>query len=268
MTPVIKIGSVYFKREDQNPTGSAKDRAIVSQIDNLKKLQYPSAVISSTGNAAISADYYCHQQRIPLTVFVSPDINPRKLSLITHSEVITTSTPISAAFKFAKANQSYFLRQSTDPSALLGYQQIGAEITIQLPQATSLFIPVGSGATLLGISQKLSPTVKIFAVQPSNNCPIASQFDHQFTSEKKSLTDALSAKLLPLKSKVISAINASQGSGIVISLSENSAASAYLESQGLVTSPEGALAYAGYLKAKDRFDVGDCPLILLTGAKR
>ena len=38
MTPLVKIDNLYFKREDLNPTGSAKDRAIPLQIENLIKV--------------------------------------------------------------------------------------------------------------------------------------------------------------------------------------------------------------------------------------
>ncbi len=268
MTPIVKFDSVYFKREDQNLTGSAKDRAIAAQLDRLQKLNYSSAVISSTGNAAISADYFCHQKNIPLTVFVSPGINPQKLALIKHSKIFTTPKPISEAFRFSKTNQSYLLRQSTDPAALIGYQEIGSEIMAQLPQVTSIFIPVGSGTTLLGISQKLADSVKIFAVQPANNCPIASFFDQNYQPEKESLTDSLTVKLLPLKSQVITAIKNSSGSGIVINNHQIEDASAFFDINNLSTSPEGVMAFAGYKKALEKYDPGLYPLILLTGTKR
>jgi len=64
-------------------------------------------VISSTGNAAISASYYCQQANIPLTIFVSPKIKPNKLSLI-KGHIIQSPQPISDAIKFSKANHAYF----------------------------------------------------------------------------------------------------------------------------------------------------------------
>ena len=76
---LIKIENFYLKREDQNPTGSAKDRALIAQIQNLIEKKITNAVISSTGNAAISAAYFCQKQGINLTIFVSPKINLKKL---------------------------------------------------------------------------------------------------------------------------------------------------------------------------------------------
>lgn len=251
MTPLENYGEVYLKREDKNITGSAKDRAIDIQTNQSIK----EAVISSSGNAAISAQYFCNQKNIKLKIFVSPKTNLQKLKLLNNYSV--SNQPISDAFKYAKSNHAYNLRQSTDPNSLIGYQEIGKEILIQCPKVTSIFIPVGSGTTLLGISQVLPSSVKIFAVQPASHCPIASHFDKEYIKEESTITDALSVKSIPLKSKVIKACY----SGVVVQNNE-------VQSQKIDTSPEGNLAYAGYLKAKKLHKLGDYPIILLTGAKR
>ena len=265
MTPLIKIDNLYFKREDLNPTGSAKDRAIPFQIENLIKNSFNSAVISSTGNAAISASFYCEQANIPLTIFVSPKINPHKLSLI-KGHIIKSLQPISDAIKFSKANHSYLLRQSTDPNSQIGYGQIAKEILEQLPQITSLFIPVGSGTTLLGIAKILPDNIKIFAVQPASNPTICSVFNPNYTSENDTITDALSVKYLPLKKEIIKSIKNHGGSGIIVS---NQAAINLLNFVAQFNaSPESALSLAAYYQAQKDYQIGDYPVILLTGTKR
>ena len=113
------MDNVFLKREDLNQTGSAKDRAIIYQIQNLKKKGFDSAVISSTGNAAISAAYYCQQEQISLTVFLSPKVNQNKLDLLKKSKcrLFFSKKPISDAIKFSKLNNSYLWyhpRRSTD----------------------------------------------------------------------------------------------------------------------------------------------------------
>lgn len=270
-TPIIKFDDLYIKREDQNPTGSAKDRAIDVQTDKLVENNIKSAVISSTGNAAISALHFCQQKNIKLTIFLSPKVNKNKLEIIKkyNPDIIFSDQPISDAFKFSKKTGAFYLRQSTDPNALIGYQQIGQEIINQLPQVSSVFIPVGSGTTLLGIASILPKNVKIFAVQPANHAPIASIFDKNFSTENTSVTDALTVKMLPLKSKVISAINNSNGSGLIVQNEDVTNAIKHLEMYNVFTSPEGALALAGYQKAKKlNLNIGNFPLILFTGAHR
>lgn len=270
-TPLIKLENFYLKREDLNQTGSAKDRAISLQIDHLKKNGFDQAVISSTGNAAISASYYCQSKKIRLTVFLSPKINPKKLSLIkkNNNQIIFSNKPISDAIKYGKQNNSYLLRQSTDPIALTGYQKIGKEIIDQLPQITSIFIPVGSGTTLLGIYQAIPKTVKIFAVQPASHCPIASLFDKNFIKENNNITDAISVKYLPLKTEIINSIKNSQGSALVVQNKEILDCQKFLKSHNIKTSLEGALALSGFKKAvKNNFDIGSYPVIVLTGCLR
>lgn len=270
-TPLIKLENFYLKREDLNETGSAKDRAMVFQIENLKKQGFKSAVISSTGNAAISASYFCKLNQINLTIFVSPKINKTKFDLLKQDggQIFITDQPISESIKFAKKNNAYLLRQSTDPSALIGYQEIGKELITQLPQITSVFVPVGSGTTLLGISQSLPQSVKIFAIQSASNCPLSKLFDSNYQPETENITDALSAKYLPLKSQIISVIKKNNGTGLVIQNNEILEAKIFFQKNQIQTSLESALAFAGYQKAlKNNLEIGNYPVIILTGCQR
>jgi len=266
MTPLVKIHDLYFKREDQNLTGSAKDRSLALQVKYLSTHGYISAVISSTGNAAISAQYFCHKYGINLTVFVSPHTDNSKLKLI--ANYIVSPKPISDAFKYAKENKAYLLRQSTDPIAITGYSQITKEIINQCPQVSSIFVPIGSGTTLVGIASNLPNSIPIFGVQPASNCPIASIFDHDFVKEFFTITDALGVKLLPLKNTVVKAINDHLGQGIVVQNKEVLNAKKYLESNNIITSAEGALTLAGFNKIKSQSNIGLFPVIILTGGLR
>jgi threonine dehydratase len=252
-TPLIKLENIYLKREDLNITGSAKDRSLIFQIENLKKQGFNSAVISSTGNAAISAAHFCFLNKIDLTVFLSPKVNKNKLNLIKNCQIVFSDKPISDAIKFSKKNNLYFLRQSTDPSALIGYQEIGKELRTQLPEITSIFVPVGSGTTLLGISLALNQSVKIFAIKPENTI----------------LTDALTVKYQPLKNKVESVVKNSKGSELIVQNSEILEAQKILKSNNIKTSLESALAFAGLKKAQNqKLDIGNYPVVIFTGCQR
>lgn len=271
MTPIITVDQVSFKLENLNPTGSAKDRALKSQIKNLIKLGYSSAVISSSGNAAISAAHYCHRFGIPLTVFLSPQTPKPKINLIKKYPVSInlTPTPNSNAFRFAKTTGAYNLRQSTDPFARRGYRQIGRELSRQLPEVTSIFLPVGSGTTLLGISDQVLPSVKLYAVQPASWAPIASRFDTTFTPESTTITDALSVKMLPQLNTLLGLLSA-RGGGVVAQNSEVVESLQWLSNNNISVSPETALALAGLWKLRTQKPdlVGDFPLVVVTGALR
>jgi threonine synthase len=270
-TPLIKLEDVYLKREDHNFTGSAKDRAISLQVDNLKNLGYKKAVISSTGNAAISASFYCKNNNIELEIFISTKIDQNKLKKISESnnKINLSLKPISDAFKFSKKESAYLLRQSTDPVAQEGYQSIGVELLNQLPKVSSIFIAAGSGTTLLGISKALNKKVKLFAVQSASNCPLARIFDQDFNKEDNLITDAISVKSLPLKDQLLKTIKESGGGAFVIENKYILQSEDILLKNHIITSLEGAMAYAAYLKAiKKGIEIGDNPVIVLTGAKR
>jgi len=272
MTPITKVNDYYLKREDQNPTGSAKDRAIQVQIDHLIKNKFKSAVISSTGNAAISAAYFCHQKNIPLHIFITQNINSQKLKLLESQPQTTihqSPKPISQAIKFSKTNSFYLLRQSTDPIAIKAYSQIGKEIIDQLPQVSSIFIPVGSGATFLGIRETIPQNIKIYAIQSAANPTLAKYFDKNFKPESINITDALTVKTLPLRQKIISALKQSKSLALAIQKNDIVLAQKELSSRKIKTSYEGALALAGFYKAKKMsLNIGPNPLIILTGALR
>lgn len=266
MTPLNCFDDIYFKREDTSTTGSAKDRAIPSQIEKLISLGYTSAVISSTGNAAISAQHFCQQKNIKLTIFVSPSTSPSKIAKLTDYRV--TPKPVSDAIKYSKSHNSYLLRQSTDESALTGYQSLGTELLDQLPDVSSIFFPVGSGATLVGATRNLPKNIKVFAVQSAYNCPITRDYCEAYTPEDTNLVDALTAKFVPLKRDVARIIDQTGGSGLVASNQEITSSQKLLANNGFNCSPEGGLALAGLLQAKRKFDIGKKPVVIITGTQR
>lgn len=270
-TPIIKLDGIYFKCEYENPTGSHKDRAFFGQIAQLKKQGVTKAVISSSGNAAISAAYYCNLEKIDLTVFISPNININKLKVLENlkCQIITTQKPISDAFKFAKENGAYNLRQSTNKNASIGYETIATEIVNAGVSPDAIFIPVSSGTAFVGISggfEKAGYKIPINAVQTDAVNPIASQFDGNFkTTGEKSLADAIVAKFTPREDEIIKIIKETNGSGWVITNPEMRNARDWLINHKINCSYEGAAALAALWKAKrNGFELKN-PVCLLTG---
>ncbi len=270
-TPLIITDGIYFKCEFKNPTGSHKDRSFAYQISQLYKKGIKSAVISSSGNAAISAANYCKKAGIELQIFVSGKINRSKLKVMQDLDckITTSPKPVSDAFKFSKIINAYDLRQSTDPNALVGYQDIAAEIIKEGVIPDGVFVPVSSGTAAVGISmgfEKLNHTVPIHIVQTDTIHPISSVFDQNFQkSSEISLADAIVARFTPREDEVIAVIRKTQGSGWVISNSEMEAAQTWLQSHDLKCSYEGACTLAALWKAKMNGYKFKSPVCILTG---
>lgn len=271
-TPYRAINQIIFKLEYLNPTGSVKDRGVSKQIFKLHKQGVKSLVIASSGNAAISAAYYCQAYHLSLTAFISPNINPQKLAHLKNSstQLMFSPRPVTDAFRYATKTHSYLLRPSVNPDGPIGYQTLGNELAKIKPAA--IFFPVSSGVTLLGTTQGYSKVhsllPQIHIVQTTAVHPLAQKFDHNFTSSKTSLADSLVAKSIPNKSKILNIINLSHGSGWVVSDEQISQASLWLDYHNLACSYEGAAALAAIWKAqKQGWYRPNSVVCLLTGKK-
>jgi len=271
-TPEDPFEEIFFKREDQNPTGSLKDRGMAYLISKKRSEGVKSLVLSSSGNAAVSAASYCRLSGIQLFVFVAPKINPMKLKLIQEKgvEVFQSRRPVSDAVKFAKEKKIPNLRPSGSSFGPEGFQTIAFELAINQGYLGDLFLPVSSGVSLKGIYEgfkKLGFLPRLHACQSTAVCPIARAFDKDFVPEKESLTDSLVAKFTPLQHEVIRILKESRGGGWVINKAEVREAAEKLEKEGITTSNEGALALAGYYKAREKGWGLEKTVCLLTGRK-
>lgn len=270
-TPLVGVEGIYFKCEFKNPTGSHKDRAFCLQITRLKEQGIKKAVISSSGNAAISAACYCQVANIDLVVFVSPNINRNKLKVLADlkCEIIETVKPVSDAFKFAQKNNAYNLRQSKDPKVSLAYETIAYEILGEKVIPDAIFLPVSSGTTLVGVGKgfaKKGYKVPIFAVQTDAVNPVARQFDKDFKpAREKSLADAIVAKYTPLEDEIIKIIKETEGGGWVITNPEMKKARQWLIEHKLDCSYEGAATLAALWKAKKKGYEFKNSVCILTG---
>lgn len=272
-TPEIISEGIIFKREDQNPTGSLKDRGMAYQISRSFSQGARELVLSSSGNAAISAAAYCRLAKIKLHVFVSTKINLQKLEKIRQlgAEVMLSARPVSEAIRFSKETGFLNLRPSTQDDGLEGYKSLAFEIHRNLGKVDSIFIPVSSGTALVGMAEgykTLGYLPQLNLVQTTAVCPLAGLFDKDYKVSKVSLADALVARIVPRKKEILKLVEDSGGGGWVISDEQIRQAAKKLGNLGISTSAEGAAALAAIWKAKKKGkDLGEKVVCLLTGKK-
>lgn len=269
-TPVKKVEGIWCKCENFNPTRSVKDRGLAYTISKIKLKGISRAVISSSGNAALSAAYFCAPVGISLTVYISPHIHPAKYKALKKysCEIRISKTPVKDCMKYAEQTNSYNLRQSTDPLGVLGFSAISDELIKQVPEADAIFVPVSSATTLVGIARgymKKGYKHSMHAVQTQKVHPIASLFDKDFTASGKSIADAIVAKVTPRFNETVKIIRESRGSGWVIEDNKIKNAWNTLKANGIVCSFEGAAAYAAVRKAKDKKIIYKNPVVIITG---
>lgn len=145
---------LFFLREDLNPYGSFKDRALSYQINYLKQEKINTCVISSSGNAAIAAAAHCQSNNIKCIILISPDTDPAKLSQIIKYQpfmLIKSANARRLANYIHKKHGIYLLNPSKDDRAITGFESLGKDIYTANPDCQTIFSYVTSGASLLGI---------------------------------------------------------------------------------------------------------------------
>ena len=174
-TPLEKIDSFWLKREDLSPTHSHKFRSLIYQLSLLKSKGVKQAVLSSSGNAAISASYYAKAAGVKLFTFLSDKTPPEKLAAIKIENIIPiiSSKPLRLA-KYAIAHFGFpDLRPSQDANAIEGFQTLGFELFEQNPNIENIFSFATSFASLRGIQKayekllsfnEIKHTPKLYAV--------------------------------------------------------------------------------------------------------
>jgi threonine synthase len=214
-------------------------------------------VISSSGNAAISASRYAAAAGIHLFVFVSEQTPLGKLAALTteNTTLILSSRPLRLA-KYAAAHFDLpDLRPSVDGAAAIGFRSLGFELFEQQPEVANIFSFVTSGASLRGIHQAYEKLVALGAVDK-----IPKLFGVYSTGK---LAGGLSGGGADRLASIQEICAQSGGALVEITDTEIESARTALTEQGIETSDESVASYAAAEKMKP---VGQT-VVVLTGKK-
>ena len=194
-TPLLQLGpNLYAKAEFVNLTGSIKDRAALSILDDAQQrglLQPGGTVIEPTsGNMGISLAALCAIRGYQ-AIIVMPDSMSAERQLLMKAygaQVVLTPGALGMTGAVEKAAQlaaeipgSYIPGQFENPAnALAHYRTTGPEIWAQTGEKVDVFVAgVGTGGTLTGTGHYLkeqNPAIRIIAVEPDAS-PLLSRGD-------------------------------------------------------------------------------------------
>jgi len=296
LATMLGVSSMHIKREDLNPSGSHKDRTIAYQMSAHMQNGAQSFVLSSTGNAAISAITYSKFLNINLHIFLSPKLVQSKINRLEQilekplhftakEQVIEVDNyvfhiskrPVSDSIKYAKETDSILLRASTDPYAIEGYKTIAFELIKQVPHAKEIFIPVSSGTAAIGIYEgykQLNETMnldieipEIHIVQTSKINTFAREYDRDFKQTKDSIINSITDRVGHRKSQIDKIIKNSNGWGWVVNDDQILKAESLLRFANINVSTEGAMAVAAIKKAISFGKTPENPVCIVTGVK-
>jgi threonine dehydratase len=250
--------SVFFKREDLHPLGSHKGRSLPLMIDTKRAAGYSHFAISSSGNAALAAALHIKKlnqegSNITLQILAGKHIDPHKLKKLealkdSHILLSQNDRPLQTLFMKTQDPSIQSLRQSTDDSALIGYEFLGLEL-LQIPNLSAVFMGTSSGTTAQALAdyfKKEKKNIEVHIVQTSSCHPIADTFVPHFSSEEKSIADAIVDQTAARKEAVVGKV---KGGWIVMNEEIRIAQDITKRTTGLSISTNSALSVAGLMQA-------------------
>lgn len=170
-----ELSHVYLKLESELPTGSFKVRgAFYALWSRLQHDRVKEVVASSTGNHGAAVAYAAQLLKIPATIFLPWQANPVKRAKIAAcgARIIEAGRDLAETFEhansYAAREGAFFLNDANDPQVPEGTATIACEILEQLPDAATIYVPVGDTALIRGIgaaAKRIKPSVRIIGVQ-------------------------------------------------------------------------------------------------------
>jgi threonine dehydratase len=280
---------LWFKREDLHHHGSHKGRSIPLMVTDYYKKGTLHFVISSSGNAALSAINAVQTRNknnppepLTLQVYVGPHVETKKLEKLKraisepHITIEQVQNPKQTCFKIEKEGKAKFLRQSTDDLALRGYTDLAKELA-KIPDLSAVFIPTSSGTTAQGLAigfEQAGINPELHIVQTTSCHPIVDAILKELGSEllttlpEPSLASAIVDKIALRKNKVVEAVIKSKGTGWIITNQEIQEAMNLVKTTTEISiSPTSALSVAALIKAqKNNRTFSGSIVCLITGA--
>jgi len=180
-TPLIKVDGVYAKLESVNPSGSIKDRValeIIEAAEREGKLREGYTIVeASSGNTGISLAMCAAIKGYKMIVVMPENMSRERMQIIKAlgAEIVLTSKSgslqeaIEEAEEIAKRPRTFIARQFSNINNIKAQEKTGREILREIGSVDAVVAGVGTGGTLMGISnvlRKAYPSLRRVAVEP------------------------------------------------------------------------------------------------------
>lgn len=185
----------FVKHESSNPFGSMKDRAathIISSVLAQHIIDNTTTIVeSSSGNFGVALAAVCKRYGLHFICVIDSNTNPMIEKLLTVYGVEILKVVKSDAYGgylinrlkkveeiLSKNENCYWTNQYENPLNAESYHSLADEILSEVSNPDYVFVPVSSGGTITGISNRIkekSPHTKIIAVDSKGSVVFGGQ---------------------------------------------------------------------------------------------
>lgn len=183
-TPLLQLWgseSIWIKPEALQPVGSFKMRGIYNAVAALTDEQRSRGVSTvSSGNTAQALAWAARKFGVPARAIMPTTTPENKLRATEAYGGTPDLRPFDEAFGYLR-NGGYrdfpdaFIHPVANRDVVAGHGSIGLEIHEDMPDVETVFVPIGGGGLISGISnalKALAPSVRIVGVQPAGCTPV------------------------------------------------------------------------------------------------
>jgi threonine dehydratase len=175
---------VYIKLENWQVTGSFKVRGALNKILPLRgSAKKPHVVTASTGNHAAAVGHSLEKIGLTGTIFLPENVPSAKVKKLDYYKGVKLETygndsviTEKKAHEYADQNGYIYVSPYNDMEVINGQGTIALEISEQLEDIDSVFVPVGGGGLISGISgylKSISGEIEIIGCQAKNSAVMA-----------------------------------------------------------------------------------------------
>jgi threonine dehydratase len=171
----IAGNDVFLKCEHLQKTGSFKIRGATNKVKAVAKQGATHIVAASSGNHGQAVAYIANELGIHATIVVPEDAAACKVDAIQTygAEVIycgtTSEDRLTKAKAFVEEHGAVFIPPYDDPLIMAGQGTAGLEILEQVEDADLVYVPIGGGGLISGISTAIkesNPKIRVIGVEP------------------------------------------------------------------------------------------------------
>ncbi len=195
----ITDAKVYLKLECYQPIRVFKIRGAANRILKLTREERDRGLVAaSSGNHGLAVSYLANQLGVGATIVVPTNAVQEKVKAIEEYGATVVKYGMFHDERFNKALEIHrktgavLIHPFDDPDVIAGQGTIGIEIHEDLADLNTVFVPIGGGGLISGIStaiKNLKPDVKVIGVEPEK----ASSMYQSIKNEKIThLTDTTS----------------------------------------------------------------------------